>query len=120
MSATAPAIRRSDTLCVAQGPGLFTSRTPFQSGRLSFGLCRRGFRFDLRPPSRGCSWPVPLSLWLYLLFRRRCLGSDPSCSVSYVFSSVLSRPLCQSPPALAIRHPILGREGYFQGAALAQ
>src|ERR1700680_2515199 len=35
--------------------GLITSRTPFQSGRLSFGLCRRVFRLGLRPLGWGCS-----------------------------------------------------------------
>src|ERR1035438_1136915 len=39
-----------------------TFRVPFQSGRLSFGLCRRVSRFGLRPPGQGCLQPVRLSL----------------------------------------------------------
>src|ERR1700720_3822178 len=33
----------------------FTARTPFQSGRLSFELCLRVFRFGLRPLAWDCS-----------------------------------------------------------------
>src|ERR1039458_1299356 len=43
-----------------------TFRLPFRSGRLSFGLCRRGSRFCLRPPGQGCLQPFPLSLLPYL------------------------------------------------------
>jgi hypothetical protein len=72
---------------------LFTSRTPFQFGRLSSALSRLFSRLGLRPPGRDCPLHVRRSVSLSLSIHEERLRLDRWCLVSsFVSSFILRKP----------------------------